>query len=184
MRGPVPLAEGNVGNAGATERLTRYLPSYKWEEYSEIRSTTVKITCPLSVCLYELENPVIDPKKCPGCQRWIKIDASRAGANNNQGLASPFTQRESSGAENIPRHLQDYRTLANATYNKGAALLHLDDPAGADEAFARAAEYFRDIGASSDEADALEGSGDALTRLGFKERARELYIRAHELRSH
>lgn len=59
----------------------------------------------------------------------------------------------------------------------------LGDPSGADKAFERAAEYFKDIGASSDEADALIGRGDALTQLGFDKQAEDLYGRARELRS-
>ena len=90
---------------------------------------------------------------------------------------------DASVAENLLRKFQDYRALGNAAYNKGEALLHLGNPADADKAFEQAAEYFRDIGASSDEADALVGRGDALTKLGFDEQAKKLYVRARELRS-
>lgn len=90
---------------------------------------------------------------------------------------------DASVAENLLRQFQDYRALGNAAYNKGEALLQLDDPAGADKAFEQAAEYFGDIGASSDEADALVGQGEALTRLGSYKEAEELYRQASELRS-
>ena len=90
---------------------------------------------------------------------------------------------DASVAENLLRQFQDYRAVGNAAYSKGEALLHLGHPADADKAFEQAAEHFRDIGASSDEADALIGRGDALTKLGSDREAEDLYGRAHELRS-
>jgi hypothetical protein len=60
-----------------------------------MRRKTVKLICPLSVCRYELENPVIDPKKCPGCQMWRAIDASRARANKNRSSALQPAQKSS-----------------------------------------------------------------------------------------
>lgn len=89
---------------------------------------------------------------------------------------------DASAAENLLQQFQDYRALGTAAYNKGEALLQLGDPVGADKAFEHAAEYFKEIGASSDEADALIGRGDALTQLGFDKQAEEQYGRARELR--
>ena len=90
---------------------------------------------------------------------------------------------DASIGEKLLGQFQDYRALGNTAYNKGEALLQLGDPGGADKAFGQAEEYFRVINASADEADALIGRGDALTKLGFEEQAKELYFRAHELRS-
>lgn len=85
-------------------------------------------------------------------------------------------------AENLLQQFQDYRSLGNSAFNKGEALLRLGDPTGADKAFEQAAQYFKDINASLDEADALIGRGNALEKLGLDDQARELYDRAHKLR--
>jgi len=91
---------------------------------------------------------------------------------------------DASAAESFLQQFQDFRSLGTASYNKGEALLRLGDPAGADKAFERAAEYFKEIGASSDEADALIGRGEALTQLGLNKQVEEQYGRARELRKH
>jgi len=88
---------------------------------------------------------------------------------------------DASAAETLLSPFQNYRALRIATYNKGEALLRLKNPADADKAFQRAAQYFKDIHAVSDQADALVGRGDALTALGLKE-ASDFYTQAQVLR--
>ena len=85
-------------------------------------------------------------------------------------------------AESLLKQFQDYKALGIATYNKGEAFLHLDNPTGANQAFSQATKYFKEIGFVSDEADALVGQSDALKQLGHFKEAKELYNQAHELR--
>lgn len=91
---------------------------------------------------------------------------------------------DTSAAEGLLAQFQDLRALGTVAYNAGEALLRLGDPAGADSAFERAAQYFREIGASSDEADARLGRGEALVQLGLNKQAGEQYAQARELRDH
>ena len=89
---------------------------------------------------------------------------------------------DASAAETLLSPFQNYRALGIAAYNKGEALLRLKNPADADKAFQRAVQYFKDIHALSDQADALVGRGDALTALGVNREANDFYTQAHVLR--
>ena len=89
---------------------------------------------------------------------------------------------DTSTAENILAQLQDLRALGTAAFNAGEALLRLGDPTEADKAFQRATEYFKEVGASLDEADARVGRSEALAQLGRNEEAEVQYNRARELR--